>query len=110
MNRKLSLIMLLASAFMLIFIISCSKSKDDDTGGNNNNGGGTTIPPGGTCSGTPGPLFKEVTALVSSRCVSCHNATTSNGGMNFSNSCNIVDNKTRIKVRAVDEGTMPQTG
>ena len=30
--------------------------------------------------------------------------------MNFQVECNIVINKDRIKIRAVDEATMPQTG
>lgn len=71
---------------------------------------GTTPPATGTCSGTAGPLFTAVRTLVTSRCVSCHNATSMNGGMNFATECNIVTAKTRIKVRAVDEGTMPPTG
>ena len=62
------------------------------------------------CSGTPGPLFTAVKALVSSKCVGCHNTGRANGGMDFSIDCNIVTNKARIKIRAVDEGTMPPTG
>ncbi|MEO6233160.1 MAG: hypothetical protein ABJB11_01505 [Ferruginibacter sp.] len=61
-------------------------------------------------TGTAGTLFIAVRNLVAARCQSCHNATTANGGMNFAVECNIVTNKARIKVRAVDEGTMPQTG
>jgi uncharacterized membrane protein len=48
--------------------------------------------------------------LVSSKCVKCHNNVFANGGMNFSIECNIVSNKARIKIRAVDEGSMPPTG
>ncbi|CAN5645446.1 hypothetical protein BH11BAC3_BH11BAC3_38240 [soil metagenome] len=61
-------------------------------------------------TGTAGPLFTAVKSLVAARCQSCHNATIANGGMNFAVECNIITSKTRIKVRAVDEGTMPQTG
>ena len=60
--------------------------------------------------GTIGPLFTAMKDLVTTRCKSCHNNTLANGGMNFEIECNIVKNKSRIKVRAVDEGTMPQTG
>lgn len=63
-----------------------------------------------TSSGAAGPLFTAVKALVTAKCLSCHNNSNSNGGMNWSVECNIVINKTRIKVRAVDEGTMPQSG
>jgi hypothetical protein len=59
---------------------------------------------------TAGPLFAAVKALVAARCQSCHNNSLANGGMNFDVECNIIVNKARIKVRAVDEGTMPKTG
>ena len=61
-------------------------------------------------AGTPGALFSAVKGLVASRCQSCHNTSNANGGMNFDIECNIIVNEARIKVRAVDEGTMPQTG
>ncbi len=60
--------------------------------------------------GVAGPLFTAVKGLVTAKCQSCHNSSTANGGMNWQVECNIVKNKTRIKVRAVDEGTMPQSG
>ena len=86
-----------------LFIVSCSKS-----------GGGNTIPPPppppSACSGTAGPLFTAVKTLMAANCQSCHNNTIANGGMNWTVDCNIVINKTRIKARAVDEGTMPPTG
>lgn len=59
---------------------------------------------------TTGPLFTQVRNLITARCQSCHNNSVQNGGMNFQIDCNIVANKTRIKVRAVDQGTMPTTG
>lgn len=61
-------------------------------------------------SGTAGAKFTAVKNLISSKCQSCHNNAVANGGMNYQVECNIVINKVRIKVRAVDEGTMPQTG
>jgi hypothetical protein len=61
-------------------------------------------------SGAAGPLFTTMKNMVAARCQSCHNNTIANGGMNFQVECNIVINKGRIKIRAVDEATMPQTG
>jgi SprB repeat len=59
-----------------------------------------------------GPLFDAVRTLVQNNCVGCHNGTVANGGMNFSVDCNIVNNKDRIKARAVDANpsAMPQGG
>lgn len=59
-----------------------------------------------------GPLFQAVRNVIQSNCVSCHNATTQNGGMNFSVDCNIVANKDRIQARAVagNPSAMPPTG
>ena len=61
-------------------------------------------------SGSPGTLFTTVKSLVAARCQSCHNSTITNGGMNFQVECNIVIYKERIKIRTVDEATMPLTG
>lgn len=63
-------------------------------------------------SAAAGPLFTDVKALLQTRCVSCHNGTVSNGGMNWTVDCNIVTNKARIKARAVDNipSPMPTTG
>ncbi len=44
------------------------------------------------------------------KCQPCHNNTVQNGTMNWEVDCNIVANQARIKVRAVDEGTMPAGG
>ena len=60
--------------------------------------------------GTAGPLFTAVRNLMTSKCQSCHNNTVQNGGMNWEVDCNIVINKSNIKNRAVDLGTMPPTG
>lgn len=57
-----------------------------------------------------GPLFIAVKEMMTNNCSSCHNNTTANGGMNWTVDCNIVLNKERIKVRAVDQGSMPTTG
>ena len=50
--------------------------------------------------------------MLQNNCVSCHNNTLSEGGMNWTIDCNIVQNKDRIKARAVDgvPSTMPPTG
>ena len=60
----------------------------------------------------PGTLFSAVKNIIQTNCVSCHNNTVQNGGMNWAVDCNIVSNKARIKVRAIDQaGTanqMPQ--
>lgn len=61
-------------------------------------------------AGAAGPLFTEVKALVATKCQSCHNNAFANGGKNWQVECNIVTNSARIKVRAVDLGTMPPTG
>jgi hypothetical protein len=61
-------------------------------------------------AGTAGPLFTAVKNLMSTTCQPCHNNTTQNGGMNWAVQCNIIQFQSRIKVRAVDEGTMPQGG
>lgn len=61
--------------------------------------------------GSAGVLFTAVKNLMTTKCqLSCHNNTVQNGGMNWAVDCNIVQFKNRIKVRAVDEGTMPQSG
>jgi hypothetical protein len=61
-------------------------------------------------AGTAGPLFSAVKNLIAATCQSCHNNTIQNGGMNWANQCNIIQFQARIKVRAVDQGTMPQGG
>ena len=61
-------------------------------------------------SGVAGAFFTNVKNLMTAKCQSCHNNTIQNGGMNWTVDCNIVTNQARIKVRAVDQGTMPPTG
>ncbi|MEO6536975.1 MAG: hypothetical protein ABIT07_07615 [Ferruginibacter sp.] len=60
--------------------------------------------------GVAGPLFTDVKNLIVARCQSCHNNTLQEGGMNWTVDCNIVTSQARIKVRAVDQGTMPPIG
>lgn len=59
-----------------------------------------------------GPKFTAVRTLLDNNCVSCHNNTIANGGMNWTIDCNLVTNKDRIKARAVDNvpSSMPPTG
>jgi len=61
---------------------------------------------------TAGPLFTAVRVVLQNNCVSCHNNTQSEGGMNWTVDCNIVSFKDRIKARAVDgiPSSMPPTG
>lgn len=96
--RRNSLALLTSLALLVTISYSCSKDSDEESAN--------------ACSGTAGPKFTAVRQVVQINCVSCHNATTTNGGMNWTVDCNIVANSGRIKVRAVDAfGTptqMPQ--
>lgn len=101
-KKPFTTVALLFCTVLSFYLYSCSKGESIEEMG--------TTPAVTPCSGTPGPLFTAVRTLINSRCINCHNATSANGGMNFSVDCNIVTAKTRIKVRAVDEGTMPPNG
>lgn len=59
-----------------------------------------------------GPLFTAVRTVLQNNCVSCHNSSVAEGGMNWTIDCNIVTFKDRIKIRAVDgnPSPMPPTG
>lgn len=59
-----------------------------------------------------GPLFIQVRDVLNSNCVTCHNNSLSEGGMNWTVDCNIVNFRDRIKARAVDANpsAMPPTG
>jgi uncharacterized membrane protein len=92
---------LFACSLLFLNFVSCSKGDSTPE---------TTNSQTGSTSGTPGPLFNAVKTLMDQKCVSCHNAGSSAGGRNFQASANIVAGKDRIKVRAVDEGTMPPSG
>jgi hypothetical protein len=75
-----------------------------------------------SCSGTSGatainnapagPLFTQVRNVLQANCVSCHNNTVANGGMNWAVDCNIVTFKSNIQARAVNgsPSPMPPTG
>lgn len=66
-----------------------------------------------TVSNLPaGALFSAVKNVLQNNCVSCHNNTQSEGGMNWTIDCNIVTFRDRIKARAVDANpsAMPPTG
>jgi len=59
-----------------------------------------------------GPLFTAVRTIIQNNCVSCHNASTANGGVNLSTDCAIVSAKDRINARAVqgNPSPMPTSG
>ena len=61
---------------------------------------------------TAGPLFQAVRTLLNNNCTSCHNSTLSEGGMNWTVDCNIVNFKDRINIRAVtgSPSAMPPSG
>jgi hypothetical protein len=63
-------------------------------------------------SAAAGPLFSAVKTLMDNNCVSCHNNSIQNGGMNWAVECNIILNRDRVKARAVDNNpsSMPPTG
>lgn len=59
-----------------------------------------------------GPMFLAVKNVLQNNCNSCHNNTTSEGGMNWTVDCNIANFKDRIRERAVNgnPSSMPPTG
>lgn len=64
-----------------------------------------------TTTGTSlGVKFTAVKNLLAAKCQTCHNTSNSQGGMNWTVDCNIVQFSARIKVRAVDIGDMPFGG
>ena len=92
----------LVICMLLLNFLSCSKTDSTPDA--------IVVPPVNKCAGTAGPLYTAVKALVQQRCIGCHNATVSNGGMNFATDCNIITAQARIKVRAVDQNSMPPNG
>lgn len=60
----------------------------------------------------PGPLFQAVRQLLDNNCVSCHNNVVSEGGMNWTIDCNVINFAGRIQQRAVsgNPSAMPPTG
>src|SRR5215217_9324162 len=80
------------------YLFSCTKRNAE------------TLAPG-SCSGTPGPLFTNVRAVLQNNCAlsGCHAGTTPQNGINFTDNCTIVAQKSQIKLRAVDQaGTASQ--
>jgi len=61
-----------------------------------------TVTVGATAMGT---LFTQVRSIVQANCATsgCHSAGSQAGGINFSDNCQIVQQGTRIRVRAVDQ-------
>ena len=92
----------LAGIFLCLLAgLSCSKGDDPVS----------TTPPNSCAEGTAGPKYQAVKALINTNCAlsGCH------AGMqspNFTNDCNIINNKALIKARAVDgiPSFMPPTG
>jgi uncharacterized membrane protein len=95
--RKLIFILGIAIATGITF--SCSKSEDSN-------------PDPTPIGNTPGPRFLAVKSIITSSCAlsGCHIAPSNTGGVNFEMDASIVSNGSRIKLRAVDQGTMPPTG
>ena len=48
-----------------------------------------------------GPLFKEVKEIMKKNCISCHGGFNPHAGLDFSNSCQIVQQSERIKQRSI---------
>ncbi len=108
MRKKLWASVLIAGTFIILNVAGCSKGGDDNP--TTPGGGGTNNPPASDCSGIPGPLFSAVRTLVEARCITCHSAGNPTQGINFSEPCNIVNNKNGIKSQAVDQSRMPPSG
>lgn len=95
------LIYLISIVIMFGIAFSCSKSDDSNP-----------TPDPNPSGSTPGPKFLAVKSLINSSCAlsGCHVSPANTGGVNFESNTNIVAHATQIKVRAVDQGTMPPTG
>ena len=63
-----------------------------------------------TTGTTLGVKFTAVKNLLAAKCQSCHNSTNTQGGMNWTVDCNIVQYSARINARAVVAGDMPFGG
>ena len=90
MKRKFLIVTL--SVFCSAYLLSCSKSNGGD-----DNGGGS--------GGTPGPLFSAVKAMMQTNCAiaGCHVGPNAQNGLNYTVDATIIQQKERIKVRAVDQ-------
>jgi uncharacterized membrane protein len=91
--RKSFLALLASLGLLTTVLYSCSKSSE--------------VKSEEPCFGMAGPKFTAVRQVVQSNCVSCHNSTTANGGMNWTVDCNIVANSGKIKTKAVDAHGTP---
>lgn len=84
-----------ATILFSLFFSACTKRHGDDDRNN----------------GIAGPLFTEARNVVQSNCAlsGCHAGTSPQSGIDFNNDAQIVSQKSRIKVRAVDQaGTSSQ--
>ncbi|HEV8079533.1 MAG TPA: hypothetical protein VGP43_02390 [Chitinophagaceae bacterium] len=59
---------------------------------------------GSACTGTPGPLFTAVRSVIRTNCAisGCHTNPSPQNGIDYMDDCQIVAQKDRIKIRAVD--------
>jgi len=59
-----------------------------------------------------GFLFSEVKVILATRCNSCHSGLNPQAGLDWTDNCTIVNNKDRIRARAIDgnSATMPPAG
>lgn len=59
-----------------------------------------------------GSTFKQVRKILSNSCISCHSGYNPQAGLDFTKSCDIINNWDRIEARAVKgiPSPMPQTG
>lgn len=88
------LILLICVATTIGITYSCSKSEDSNP-----------------TADTPGPKFIAAKSVISGSCAlsGCHASPSNSGGLNLESNSGIVSSGNRIKVRVVDEGTMPPT-
>lgn len=98
MKKRVSAASVFLTCVLLLNLVSCIKNDSEQK------------PVVDKCSGQAGPMFTAVKTLITQRCVSCHNSTRANGGMNFTVDCNIINAQANIKSAAVDLGYMPPTG
>jgi uncharacterized membrane protein len=104
-TMKGKIFLLSLTVVISLFIVSCSKGNGTGSGTGSGTGGG------GGATTTPGPFFLSVRTVIQANCavVGCHTGNNPQNGINFSNDNEIVVQKTRIKLRAVDQaGTANQ--
>ncbi len=61
---------------------------------------------------TPSIQFKQVTEILTNRCINCHSGINPHAGLNFTQPCDILNHWQRIQARAIEgnPSPMPQTG